>query len=93
VVEHYIDLPSLPPGRRSKGRGATMHSPAARLLADLVPGACRWPIGEPEDLAFRWCGKRAEPLHPYCSTHAEQARPSRIIPAAGAHRAKRWWYR
>jgi GcrA cell cycle regulator len=61
-----------------------MHSRAARLLADLAPGACRWPIGDPRDEGFRWCGKRAEPLHPYCGEHRQTALAPRILKPTGA---------
>ena len=42
-------------------------------VVDLTASSCRWPSGNPRDLAtFRYCG---EPAHggPYCEHHADLA--------------------
>ena len=43
------------------------------LLA-LVPGNCRWPIGDPQTTSFHFCADAAEPGKPYCRHHVEMAR-------------------
>ncbi len=44
-------------------------------LSDHV---CKWPIGDPGEKGFRFCGRRPKPGHPYCEAHAELAyQPSR----------------
>ena len=39
----------------------------------LREGMCKWPIGDPADPEFRFCGRRAEPGKAYCSAHAAMA--------------------
>jgi GcrA cell cycle regulator len=45
---------------------------AEKVLA-LTPGACRWPIGDPQDPDFRFCGGKALQGEVYCSTHRDVA--------------------
>lgn len=49
--------------------------PCFRLTVRTMPlfGACRWPIGDPEEAGFHFCGARAEPGRPYCEQHARIA--------------------
>ncbi len=42
-------------------------------LVDLGPNCCRWPIGDPRDPGFHFCGKKALPGKPYCPEHAAVA--------------------
>lgn len=42
-------------------------------LVDLGPSCCRWPIGDPRDPGFHFCGKKALPGKPYCPEHASVA--------------------
>ncbi len=42
-------------------------------LVDLKPGMCRWPIGDPQDPNFKFCGGVAEADSPYCTRHAALA--------------------
>ena len=37
---------------------------------DLTASSCRWPIGDPKDEDFHFCGKEALPDKPYCAEHA-----------------------
>jgi GcrA cell cycle regulator len=34
---------------------------------------CKWPIGDPGDSDFRFCGRNAKPGLPYCEGHAQLA--------------------
>lgn len=47
----------------------------ARLqsLLDLKPRACRWPVGDPKEEGFGFCGCDAIPGLPYCGDHAKLA--------------------
>ena len=38
-------------------------------LMDLKTNTCRWPIGEPTDEDFHFCGKQTVIGKPYCSEH------------------------
>ncbi len=42
-------------------------------LADLKEKMCRWPIGDPRDDNFKFCGCRSVPGIPYCKDHAQVA--------------------
>lgn len=37
---------------------------------DLTASSCRWPVGDPKDEDFHFCGKEALPDKPYCAEHA-----------------------
>lgn len=56
--------------------------PAASAVALLEPGECRWPLGEPGQPDFAFCGGSRLLRGSYCAVHARLARsgPS----AAGA---------
>ena len=49
-------------------------------LLDLKPSSCRWPIGDPADEEFRFCGNKVSPGETYCACHAERAFPARGKP-------------
>ncbi len=34
---------------------------------------CKWPIGDPNDKEFRFCGRKTKAAAPYCDAHARQA--------------------
>lgn len=42
-------------------------------LADLKDRMCRWPIGDPKEAGFSFCGCQAVPSLPYCDEHARVA--------------------
>lgn len=42
-------------------------------FAELEPHHCRWPIGDPRQSDFRYCGCRRELKKPYCETHSQMA--------------------
>lgn len=42
-------------------------------LADLGPGQCRWPHGDPRDDNFGFCGGRSVAGLPYCAEHSKLA--------------------
>ena len=49
-------------------------------LLELKPSSCRWPIGDPADDEFRFCGNKVSPGETYCACHAERAFPARGKP-------------
>ncbi len=60
-------------------------------LIDLNPSACRWPIGDPQEEAFGFCGDSAMPSLPYCVEHAkvayQAATRNRILKSEGQKKA------
>lgn len=46
-----------------------------RLLIDLSPTACRWPVSATTDGLHLFCGKTASEGRPYCRQHCERASP------------------
>lgn len=53
------------------GSGAPAPRPVVKrtgpvTFADLEPHHCKFPIGDPRDLAFRFCGQERLPGRPYC---------------------------
>ncbi len=42
-------------------------------LIDLKGGQCRWPIGDPKEKNFGFCGDEGVPGLPYCMEHAQMA--------------------
>lgn len=42
-------------------------------LLDLKGNMCRWPIGDPRDEKFGFCGAACIPGLPYCAEHAKVA--------------------
>lgn len=38
-------------------------------FADIKDGLCRWPLGEPEDLDFKFCGRKCAEGMIYCNEH------------------------
>ena len=44
-----------------------------KTIQTLAEGHCRWPIGDPQEQDFHFCGKNKVPLLPYCEHHARRA--------------------
>ena len=40
---------------------------------DIKDGLCRWPLGEPEDIDFKFCGRNTKEGVVYCQSHYKQA--------------------
>lgn len=44
-----------------------------KSIQTLLETNCRWPIGDPQDAEFHFCGKNKVPGLPYCEFHARRA--------------------
>ena len=42
-------------------------------MTELQPRMCRWPVGDPKDADFKFCGCNSAPSLPYCIDHAKLA--------------------
>lgn len=78
-----VRRPARPPHRRAKAPPTQapvasvsgmpeLAAPLVSLLEDLPGRACRWPIGDPREPAFGFCGRPAAG-GPYCAAHAAVA--------------------
>jgi GcrA cell cycle regulator len=56
-----VSLPPLP-----------LEDGAAATILTLRESMCKWPIGDPADPKFAFCGRKAE-CGPYCAEHAKVA--------------------
>lgn len=57
-------------------------------LVDLDMHTCRWPVGDPKDEKFHFCGKKIRAGQTYCDEHSEMAYvkqhiKGRVTPAGG----------
>lgn len=54
-----------------------------KTVETLLPGDCRWPIGDPLHRDFHFCGKHSADGDPYCEFHMRRgfqvSRP-RLVP-------------
>lgn len=66
IIETPAPLPPLP-----------VEAPPAAVTAGkaLRSGtkACSWPVGDPKQPGFHFCGEEAVPGRPYCAAHCTQA--------------------
>jgi hypothetical protein len=40
-----------------------------KTVETLLPGDCRWPIGDPQHHDFHFCGEQKAEGDPYCAVH------------------------
>lgn len=67
------------PEKKSKKRASEQnnqhidHNRKTVSLMDLNNSMCRWPIGDPQEKSFGFCGDQNISGLPYCSEHAKMA--------------------
>lgn len=47
--------------------------PAIAMLNPVTDRLCQWPIGNPGELEFHFCGQQSEAGRPYCEQHCSMA--------------------
>jgi GcrA cell cycle regulator len=62
--------PAAPPPPAPQERARSYPSRAAHGAGGK---ACSWPVGDPKQAGFHFCGEPAEPGRPYCGAHCQQA--------------------
>ncbi len=62
-----------PPEPERKLEAVKASPPPGVKLADLRERMCRWPVGDPKDPDFHFCGCQAVAGLPYCAEHAKTA--------------------
>ena len=69
VAEASQPLPPLP----AEAPPAPHRRPCRRQSRRHGTKACSWPVGDPKQAGFHFCGDEAVPGRPYCATHCSQA--------------------
>lgn len=76
-----------PPAERKVQKAASQDNRQGIPLVDLKPNQCKWPLGDPRDECFGFCGAPAIAGLPYCLEHAkvayQAATRNRILKAEG----------
>lgn len=71
---HRLKLKGRPsPIRRAGTKPAPKKETHVYTLADLNSQTCRWPIGDPKEEDFYFCGKPVIQGKPYCLDHCAAA--------------------
>lgn len=73
---HRLDLEARPSPIKKKVKKVVKPEPVKEKqtsLMDLKLNSCRWPIGDPEDEDFHFCGAEASTGKPYCPEHCKIA--------------------
>mgnify|MGYP001307963677 CR=1 FL=1 len=66
---HRLGLSARPsPIRRERAA-----KPAPAATARINGRACMWPVGDPKQPDFHFCGAPTEPNRPYCASHCAVA--------------------
>jgi GcrA cell cycle regulator len=71
AVFHALGLDAFfgePDTRTVHRHAGKAFGPACGLL-DLSPATCRWPVGEPDQADFAFCGAAPFKRYPYCAGH------------------------
>jgi GcrA cell cycle regulator len=64
-MEPRVVIPDLEPVKFEDGRAAS--------VLTLNESMCKYPIGDPTDADFAFCGRNSFDKHPYCQDHARLA--------------------
>ena len=77
---HRLELAARPsPIKKNQKQGEQKQKQAAQIkqskvsLMDLKLNSCRWPIGDPKDEDFHFCGADTVTGKPYCAEHCKIA--------------------
>jgi len=69
-----ISSPGIKPSVAAKAMVNTaMSNTGGVSMAELKDIMCKWPIGDPRDSDFHFCGAEGVPGLPYCTDHAKIA--------------------
>ncbi len=52
---------------------AAIEEPGLATCVTLGARMCKWPIGDPDETGFSFCGRPSEGERPYCQGHARMA--------------------
>lgn len=79
IISRHGDVPPPPPGGEIRDLSPETNDRPVIGLLDLEPHHCRWPVGDPGQPGFGFCGAEREgPLTPYCCEHHQRASNGRV---------------
>jgi len=58
------------PAAKPRAKAKAVEPKKIKSLVDLSAHTCRWPIGDPKEPNFHFCGANAMAGKPYCAEHA-----------------------
>ncbi len=61
----------------------TKYAMTIKTMANIEANECRWPIGDPREAGFHFCGARQAEGRPYCVTHWDLS----FVPGRSRHQA------
>jgi GcrA cell cycle regulator len=64
-------IPAAQPGNEERPRKLANGNFVTTL--ELSSNTCRWPIGDPTQADFHYCGQRPESGRAYCDTHERRS--------------------
>ena len=74
---HRLNLKTRPspikPDVKKKAKPVAKVTTGKIHLTDLKMNTCRWPIGDPKDEDFCFCGQQTVMGKPYCLKHCQEA--------------------
>ena len=71
---HRLGLSGRPSPIKKRRKAEPRESlPGGATILNLTERMCRWPLGDPKEPGFRFCGKPAFSNFPYCAEHAALA--------------------
>jgi GcrA cell cycle regulator len=86
-TRHAVPQPPQPEwAARPFRRAARANEPGLATCATLEAHMCRWPIGDPEEAGFSFCGRPVEGPRPYCKGHTRLAYKGAAGTDADIHR-------
>lgn len=83
VSKTIMPIPAAPRRERKqtpKGKGLS--------ILDLTDRICKWPLGDPQEEDFHFCGDAVHPGRPYCVDHCTEAYQALQRKAQAAKKAK-----
>lgn len=63
----------MPVSERLEAFNATIPESQRKTLPELTSATCKWPVGEPDEPGFFFCGAVPMIGHPYCGDHCRFA--------------------
>jgi GcrA cell cycle regulator len=74
-IKHTEAPRTQPPKRKQAAAKPRVQAPPPRARVEDGRGGpgCLWPIGDPGDTDFHFCGEQVVPGKPYCADHAARA--------------------